>query len=251
MEPSFDLVEFFHVRLLRGLSERLRGRAWALKGGVCLRLFHRSPRLSEDMDLDVDPRVGQQAVAKAVDTVLESAAFLAALAPRGVTALKLSRPKQIPTTQRWKVLMSLEGGGEAHTKVEFSRRRAVADATLGVPDPALLAAHHLPPFPSPHYGAREMARQKAEALASPSRNAPRDLFDLHHLLTSEAAPAREALAGLPRDLAEGALAKAASFRLADMEAQVLPFLPADLAGLWRQPDAFLEMRRVVEKALKP
>jgi len=249
MKSHFLLVENFHLRLLRGLAERFRGRAWALKGGVCLRLFHRSPRLSEDMDLDLDPRVGVASAQKAVDSVLESAALARSLSPLGVAGLKLSRPKQTATTLRWKALLSMEGGGEAHTKVEISRRRRPVNAEQGIPDAAMLLEHALPPFAVPYYPANAMVRQKTEALASPGRNAARDVYDLHHLFHHAGADPKKALTGLTPEIIAAALAKIRSFSRADLAAQVLPFLPMELADLYHGRDAFGALQREVSEAI--
>ena len=54
MSPnSFQIRELFHLAFLRLLALRLTRRDYAVKGGICLRFFHRSQRLSEDMDFDV------------------------------------------------------------------------------------------------------------------------------------------------------------------------------------------------------
>ena len=74
---SFDLREFFHLALLRHLATRLSGRDYAVKGGICLRFFHRSPRLSQDMDVDIVSNVRLKTLQNAVDSILEGKAFAA------------------------------------------------------------------------------------------------------------------------------------------------------------------------------
>ena len=54
---SFEVREYFHLLMLKELNKRLSGRDFALKGGVYLRLFLSSPRLSEDIDFDIDPKM--------------------------------------------------------------------------------------------------------------------------------------------------------------------------------------------------
>ena len=46
-------VEVFHLLFLAQLGQKLDKKRFALKGGCNLRFFLRSPRYSEDMDLDV------------------------------------------------------------------------------------------------------------------------------------------------------------------------------------------------------
>ena len=67
---SFELRESFHLAFLRHLATRLFGRSYAVKGGICLRFFHRSPRLSQDLDLDISPEVRLKTLQNAVDSVL-------------------------------------------------------------------------------------------------------------------------------------------------------------------------------------
>jgi predicted nucleotidyltransferase component of viral defense system len=249
MRSHFDIVEHFHLRLLRGLSERLRGRIWVLKDGVCLRLFHLSPRLSEDMDLDLDPRVGLASAQNSVDSVLESASFIRMLNPLGVSGMKFSKPKQTETTQRWKVLLTFDNGDEANTKVEISRRRMPEGAKQGIPNATLLAAQSLPPFAASYYPADSMVRQKLAALAAPGRNAARDLFDLHHLLQIGGEVSRQGLTGSSTEALEAGSAKIRAFSLADFREQVLPFLPEDLSDLYRQKPEFEKMRTEVLEML--
>ena len=51
--PGFEVREAFHLLLLQHLSARLTGRGYFVDGGMCPRFYHRSARLSENMDLDV------------------------------------------------------------------------------------------------------------------------------------------------------------------------------------------------------
>ena len=178
---SFELRELFHLTLLRHLGTRLSGRSYAVKGGICLRFFHRSARLSEDMDLDIVSNVRLETLRNAVDSVIDGRALLASLMPAGITRLSATKPKQTGTTQRWKISLVLAGGESLPTKVEFSRRKDKIVHSTGVPDAELLRRYKMPPFAAQFYDAPSIAAQKTVALASPARNALRDFFDLHHL----------------------------------------------------------------------
>src|SRR5258708_3924220 len=163
---SFELRELFHLALLRHLGTRLSGRSYAVKGGICLRFFHRSPRLSEDMDLDIVSQMRVETLRNAVDSVIDGRAMLATLLPLGVTGLKVTKPKQTDTTQRWKVALQLSGGDSLPTKVEFSRRRDQIQYSTGIPDGQLLKQYKMPPFAAQYYDAAQMAAQKIRALAA-------------------------------------------------------------------------------------
>ncbi len=85
--PSFEIREFFHLAFLRQLAHRLADRSYAVKGGICLRFFHRSPRLSEDMDIDIGG-VPVATLANTVERILEGRALAAALASLGVRTIE-------------------------------------------------------------------------------------------------------------------------------------------------------------------
>src|SRR6266852_551726 len=103
--PAFLLREFFHLTFLRLLGLRLAGRAYAVKGGICLRFFHGSPRLSEDIDLDAAAGIRSDTLAKGVDAILNGGALLGHLESRGISRLTVTKPKQTGTTQRWKIAL--------------------------------------------------------------------------------------------------------------------------------------------------
>lgn len=235
---ALDAREAFHFLLLRDLALRLSGRSWAVKGGICLRFFHRSPRLSEDMDLDVEPGVRSGTLARAVDGALQARSLAASLLPVGIEAVSFTKPKQTETVQRWKVALLAMDRSTLQTKIEFSRRRDPIAWKAGQPVIGLAASLGAAPFVANFYPAREAARQKVAALASPNRVAARDLFDLHHLFTAVGVASAE-LAGSPAVEAAG---KAEAFTLRDFQAQVAPFLPAGLAAHYSGPAEFAALR---------
>lgn len=240
-DPSFESREFFHLTFLRHLAFRLNGRAYAVKGGICLRFFHGSPRLSEDMDLDVVGRMSTETLRNAVDTVLESRALRTNLASGGIAALSATAPKQTDVTQRWKVTLR-SPAGPLPTKIEFSRRERSVEYKTGVPRPEILRRYASVPFAAQFYGAGHIARQKISALASPGRNAARDLFDLHHLLFAAGVDPSEAVKDLAKSEWERAFDKTARFTFDDFAGQVLPYLTAELAAAFEGPAAFKQLR---------
>jgi predicted nucleotidyltransferase component of viral defense system len=246
---SFELRELFHLALLRQLGTRLSGRSYAVKGGICLRFFHLSPRLSEDMDLDIVSQVPVATLRNAVDSVIEGGAMLATLMPFGITAVKATKPKQTETTQRWKVLLQTSGNEELRTKVEFSRRHEGIPFSQGVPDPNLLKHYKATTFAAQYYDATRMSAQKIAALAAEGRNALRDLFDLHHLFYTIGSKPEEVSALLDPTMPEAAAKKVASFTFEAFQEQVLPYLPADLMNLYQDSAAFDQEKDAVSTIL--
>jgi len=249
MNQSIELTELFHLSLLQQISRRLSGRPYAVKGGIYLRLFHRSPRLSQDMDLDVAPQVRSKTLQNAVDSILEGRPLLAALVPRGVIRLRSTKPKQTETTQRWKISLDLGGGVALPTRVEFSRRRGDIPASSGIPDAALLIRHRMTPFAARFYDSIPMAAQKISALAAPSRYAVRDLFDLHHLLRAVLVKPEEITAYVRLEQLERATEKTRLFTHEDFKEQVLPYLDETLAVHYSDSGAFGRLKEEVEEAL--
>lgn len=246
---SFELRELFHITLLRQLGTRLSGRSYSVKGGICLRFFHRSPRLSEDMDLDIASNVRVETLENAVDSVINGRAMIASLIPSGVTRLSASAPKQTATTQRWKVALILAGGAELRTKVEFSRRKGSLEHSTGVPDAELLRYYKMSPFAAQYYGSDSMAAQKIIALAAPQRNALRDLFDLHHLLFVIKVDQMKIRDSLDSDTIEKAADKIGRFDFKDFQEQVAPYLTTDLIDLYKNSAVFDQQKAEVERTL--
>jgi len=249
MDTSFLIREHFHLHILRLLAGRLAARPYAVKGGICLRFFHRSPRLSEDMDLDVAPAMPVRTLQKNVDAILSGQALSASLSFYNVKISGFSRPKQTETTQRWKVLLQLSGGARFPARLEFSRRGMGDGVERGVPGPELLKEGFLTPFVAAYYNAAAMVRQKIQALASPSRQAARDLFDLHHLFSQRVLQKSEILGGLDATTVEKALSKLSQFEFSDFREQVVPYLPSDFDLLYRRPQGFVELRDSIERRL--
>lgn len=247
--PSFDLREFFHLVFLRHLAGRFAGRGYAVKGGICLRFFHRSQRLSEDMDLDVSPQVAAGTLRKAVDAILEARSLRSALASRGIVEVEISRPKQTGTVQRWKAGL-IVGGTRLPTKIEFSRRREKIDFQTGIPNREILNAHGQFGFAAQFYGAESMAVQKITALAAPGRIAARDLFDLHHVMVFLKADRQQVAEGLKTISLDAAVDKIETFTREDFSEQVVPYLAADLMSLYSNRAAFENLKSETRSALK-
>jgi len=246
--PSFEIRELFHLNFLRYLSSKLSQRRYAVKGGICLRFFHRSPRLSEDIDLDIHPQVNVNTLGKIVDTILGSRGFVSNFIPRGVVSLDFRKPKQTNTAQKWKIEL-LMGSAVTSTKIEFSRRAGKINDLQGTPSPELLSHYKMVPFAAKYYGAEEMTVQKIAALSAVNRNAVRDLFDLHHLFYSLDVDPQEIRNHIDSQTIDRADAKVATFTHRDFQEQVSPFLPESLAVMYEENDNFQKLKDDVQVKL--
>lgn len=175
--------------------------------------------------------------------------MLATLLPLGVTGLKVTKPKQTETTQRWKVALQLNGGDSLPTKVEFSRRSEQIEYSTGLPDGQLLKQYKMVSFAAQYYDATQMSAQKIRALAAPARNALRDLFDLHHLLFGLGTKPDEISALIEEATILAAAEKVLTFTFEDFQEQVLPYLTAELIPLYEGSGTFDRQKDEVSNAL--
>lgn len=235
-----EAVERFHLVFLRHFAAVISPGTICLKGGVNLRLYHNSPRLSEDIDFDARV-VGVDILKKNVNKVLAGRPLLTELASVGITLSEIKPAKQTETAQRWKFHVIYEGN-PLPTRLEFSRRKdePFENNLTEPPSAALLAAQQVVPFVFNHYTPPAAYRQKINALATRTQVQARDVFDLHHL-SQHAAAAREA----PPALVEQAIEQLSLISFAMFQDQVVPFLPADLAAHYGTPEAWKAMSEKV------
>ena len=215
-------VELFHLLFLVQLGQTLDKKRFALKGGCNLRFFLRSPRYSEDMDLDVRMEPVDMLREK-VSGILKSTPFRQILQTRGIEIEHFTESKQTDTTQRWKLGLLVPGIElPLPTKVEFSRRGFDESALFESVDRDLVQRYALPPLMTNHYPATTACRQKIEALVSRSVTQARDVFDLHLLLASGADMAL--VHQMEAVMREDAQAKAMSITFDQFKGQVLAYL---------------------------
>jgi len=222
-----EAVERFHLTFLRHFSAVVSPGTVSLKGGVNLRLYHNSSRLSEDMDFDARV-VAVDTLKKNVKKVLGSKPLLTELAAVGITLSEIKPSKQTQTTQRWKFHVLFDVN-DVPSRLEFSRRQEepFVGCVIGVPATALLALHQVQPFVFPHYTTTASYRQKVIALALRTQVQSRDVFDLHHL-----AAFADAGKSLSREMTEKAIGQLRAITFEDFMGQVIPFLPVDLAAYY-------------------
>ncbi len=139
---ELEVREAFHCHLLANVPSEYRDPsagtpALRLKGGVNLRLFLGSPRYSEDIDFDLDPKRAPKFLHH-LRQLLADSGFLADLLKLGITDLsvnKLHGGRGDSRGFRQKLTLT-HGGVQYATKVEASyREETPAGECYMPPDP--------------------------------------------------------------------------------------------------------------------
>lgn len=218
-----------------------------LKGGVNLRFYFKSPRYSEDMDLDVKTA----SVASVKNNVLRTLETLQKTMKtygiRDVVPPDLKVAKQTETTQRFKIHLVTAGGLDFFTKIEFSRRGAKGSAKFERIDENLLRAYRLASVIVQHYDASSAFDQKIGALAARSEVQARDVFDLYHLKTFLPAGHRTTTG---QKLRGEALARLQEISFEQYRDQVISYLSPEDQDLWSRPEVWEDMKSIVSKTLE-
>jgi hypothetical protein len=246
--------EVFHFCFLERLLKISDAGMYVLKGGVNLRFFFRSPRYSEDMDLDV--------VAGSVETlrkngykILGDAAFQRSLRVFGIEDIDINDPhkaKHTATTQRFRCSLVRSSGQRLPTKVEFSRRKVDPgdDAVAEYLDADIARGYRKLAYQCRHYAGAAAVVQKIEALAGRAVTQARDVFDLGILDQGgylSVAAGQGALATAP---VTDAIECLVSLTWADYEGQVLEFLEARGREEYGTPEAWDSLQQRVLEVLQ-
>ena len=241
-------VEVFHLVLLDQIGRKLDKQTWVLKGGCNLRFYFKSPRYSDDMDLDVQG-VTVDALREKVRSILYGKPFKTILEVRGIAVEHVTEHKQTETTQRWKFGLAVRGQkGPVPTKIEFSRRGLDAESVFEPVSPEIVRFYELPPLMANHYAALAVWRQKTGAILSRAASQARDVFDLHLLLTAGLQPALGLTGKSKADLArikESVLA----VDFGQFKSQVVSYLEPDLQPSYDSEETWDAMRRRIIEAL--
>ena len=186
MNTPLQIREVFHIEFLRWFARKMAADQYALKGGVNLRLFFKSIRYSEDMDIDVQ-EIGVEKLKKITMDILMSRGFVDSLRLFGIERVvppDIGKAKQTDTTQRFKVHLMTAAGQDLFTKIEFSRRGMKGTAVVSPVADKLLRPYKMAPLIVSHYDAASAVQQKIRALARRTVLQARDIFDLF-LLSSQ------------------------------------------------------------------
>ncbi len=251
MLTDTQLREVFHFSFLDRLLKISDPDMYVLKGGVNLRFFFRSPRYSEDMDLDV--------LAGSVDTlrkngykILQDGAFKRSLLTYGITDIEVNDPakaKQTETTQRFKFGLITTANQRLPTKVEFSRRtNPIENPVNEMIDPEIARQYRKLSYRCNHYPGENAVLQKIQALAGRTTTQARDVFDLNLLQAGGYASAIKSNKKLTEQLRGKAIEALMSLTFDDYKGHVVEFIDTenrehyDSASAWQQlQDTILEL----------
>jgi predicted nucleotidyltransferase component of viral defense system len=241
-----QIIEFFHLAFLQVLQVRLDQASYVVKGGANLRYFFDSPRYSEDLDLDA-LLIEAWKLEEKTDAVFASPAFGSLLRTGGLAIGESSKPKQMDTTQRWKILIGVNGQVPVRTKIEFSHRSSDQRRILEAVPERIVAPYALRAPTMLHYSPEAAIEQKVEALALRAETQARDVFDLELLLRRHSDAVR------PGDMDAGlldiAVHRAGELPFEAFSDQVLPFLNSDILELYNDREAWHRMQTFVSDQL--
>jgi predicted nucleotidyltransferase component of viral defense system len=246
--------EVFHFLFLDRLLTISDPSIYVLKGGVNLRFFFKSPRYSEDMDIDV--------LAGSVGTlkkngykILEDAAFRRNLRAFGIDGIDINdsaKAKQTKTTQRFRFGIITPAGNRLPTKIEFSRRPADPNAQMltELIDTEIARPYRKLSYRCQHYDGNTAIVQKVRALAGRAVSQARDVFDLSILYRGgnrPTAPLKTLLTPAKYDQAIDCLM---GLTAQDYAGQVVEFLDADSRAEYAGENAWEALQTFVLEALE-
>jgi len=251
MFSNIQQREVFHLAFLRQFAGRVSSDAYALKGGVNLRLFFGSIRYSEDMDLDVK---GVEAfrLKDIVMDILSSKILSATLRPYNLEKIvppDIAKAKQTDTTQRFKAHLINSASEDLFTKIEFSRRRTDENAVVGSVDDSILMTYKLPPILVPHYPCEIAIMQKIRALADRRETQARDIFDIYMLLPRVVGAKFNFAGEMTKVAVQKALQRAFDIDFSVFKDTVVPYLSDEDQSVYGQKSAWEEIQLKVGNML--
>ncbi len=254
MFTDTQIREVFHFYFLERLLKLSDPGLYILKGGVNLRFFFKSPRYSEDMDIDV--LAGSvQTLRKNGYKILNDAAFRRSLRSFDIADIEINDPakaKQTETTQRFRFGLITPAGHRLPTKVEFSRRKESSDgeSEFTLVDTEIARSYRRLSFRCPHYTGGAAIVQKVRALAGRPVTQARDVFDLAMLFRGGHGPS----AAWPQLLKDGEHAKAIDCLLEltwqEYQGQVVEFLETDAQEEYGNEKAWSSLQDLVLSRLE-
>ncbi len=252
MLTDTQLREIFHFSFLDRLLKISDPHLYVLKGGVNLRFFFRSPRYSEDMDIDV--------LAGSVDTlrkngykILQDAAFKRSLLTYGIADIEINDPtkaKQTNTTQRFRFGLITTAGQRLPTKVEFSRRsNHVENHVTEMLDTEIAREYRKISYYCQHYLGEDAVIQKIHALAGRPSTQARDVFDLGLLQAGGYANAIKLNMDLTKELRGRASEALMSLTFDDFKGHVVEFLDTDNRAQYDSSQAWEQLQGAILELL--
>lgn len=192
MFSDTQIREVFHFCFLDRLMKLSDPNLYVLKGGVNLRFFFKSPRYSEDMDIDVLGG-GVATLKKNGYKILNDRAFRRSLRSFDIADIEVNDPdkaKQTETTQRFRCTLITPAGHRLPTKVKFSRRNETPDgeSESALIDAEIARTYRKLAMRCRHYTGTAAVVQKLRALAGRPLPQARDVFDLAILIRGGHSP---------------------------------------------------------------
>ena len=238
-----QIREVFHLEFLRWFGRKLEPNHHALKGGVNLRLFFKSIRYSEDMDIDIKgARV--ERIKKTVMDILAAKGFTDSLKSFGIERIiapDMAKAKQTETTQRFKIHLLTRGGEDLYTKVEFSRRGLKDSPFVEPVSNEILRAYKMAPLLVSHYDRVSAMVQKIQALAQRTVLQARDIFDLFVLSSQYEVSKRNTIA-VDRNILKTAQENIFLVKFPQFRDTVVAYLGAEDQKVYSSPDVWDEIK---------
>lgn len=218
-----DMVQ---SRILGAIFSKSLKNEIALKGGFAMRVLTGSARYTKDIDLatspSLPPSVIQGFIRKALADIKNTGL---------IQNLTVTEPKQTATTQRWKI-GGLVNSQEVHFTIELSRRSDISAEFLETV-PFKGTSLGKTDIPLTCVNLTKMVEAKFDCVKNPTREAPRDIYDLYLLISMNVKPTREAILAYGEDvlkeMKEYVWDKLDKMDYSVAKEKLLTFMPPDVA----------------------
>jgi hypothetical protein len=252
MYSDLELREIFHFCFLEQLLKISDPRIYTLKGGVNLRFYYKSPRYSEDMDIDVSA-TSINTLKKNGYKIINDESLKRKLRTYGIQDLIVndtSKAKQTETTQRFRLRLIDKSGDEFPTKIEFSRhnrQKTNYSCLTERIDTEIARRYNRLAYLARHYDASTALIQKIEALADRKEVQARDAFDI--FILSIGGHTHYAPNSICKGVLDSALSALNLIEYKDYEGKVLEFLDQKAKEDFSGKARWKEIKKTVEEVI--
>ena len=239
-----QIREIFHLEFLRWFGRKLGADSYVLKGGVNSRLFFKSIRYSEDMDIDIQGARVERVKKTVMDILSAPRGFADSLKSFGIERIvspDLTKAKQTETTQRFKIHLLTATGEDFFTKIEFSRPGLKGSQTVESVSNEILRAYKMAPLLVSHYDAASAVAQKIQALAQRTILQARDIFDLF-ILSSQYERPKQSKIEINRTILQTAHDNIFLVEFPRFRDTVVAYLGAEDQKVYSSPSAWDEIK---------
>ncbi|MBT2305472.1 nucleotidyl transferase AbiEii/AbiGii toxin family protein [Variovorax paradoxus] len=223
-DSSVAVIDRAQLALLREIQSEAAGRL-ILKGGMAMRTVVGSMRMTKDIDFDRDPRLALNSTKGRLRASLKTAAAAA-----GMRDANAEITKESETTVRARLTGRAAGdSAPLRFEVEVSgRAKELNRQYIRAVQVVTPSTYGMAPFFVEAYTVDMLAAMKVAAAMSDSRNAPRDIYDLHDLIAVGANPVALLAAQDPlllQHIRSTAMAKLELVTFAHAREELRPYLP--------------------------